>query len=585
MSLLFAAVGPVHRGEWGAVLEEAAEFPLRQRVEWESDDGLARLCSVGGTFRTLAAEGLSAIASGELHGNADVASTALGAYRDAGVRGLASLRGEYVVAIWDARSRCLLVACDAVGLRAPAYRWDGTAFMLSSRALALLRPTERERTWDAVYMAHALSGLWSRTASATAFGGVRRMCGGDLLRISERGLEHLPGDRLVFADRVDDSATVVRELGVRLDEAVEARAGAPGICVALSGGVDSGVVAAALARRMPHLDAFSLVASPGASREDPALGAIVTAIPGLRHHRVELTGDGSEPLPLADDLICGGLAFQVGRVALLRAARDMGLRRVFDGEGGDELFDLAWRPADALRERALGRVVSAMTSRASRARLVNDLAGGGSLGGLSYARLRQLKRALRGRRPWLRDAFWSSVPLEEAWTEATSFWRVRTARERLPEILGAHARYWRAQSVARMSLGIEGVSPLIDRRLVELVGSTRAEVATDAHHGKALLRRVAAARLASEIAWRPKSEPLGEWLNRRTVSEPGNLATALGRIRASRMLGDYVDPAALTAAVDSYRQAASAPLAHALVELFALVEWASIAEQRYRVRG
>ena len=88
------------------------------------------------------------------------------------------------------------------------------------------------------------------------------MLGGEILRVSAKGLERLTGDRLVFdGPRSLDDA--VRMLEDCLDGAVSVRA-MGGTCVALSGGVDSCVVATAFARTQREFDAFSLVAPESA---------------------------------------------------------------------------------------------------------------------------------------------------------------------------------------------------------------------------------------------------------------------------------------------------------------------------------
>ena len=86
------------------------------------------------------------------------------------------------------------------------------------------------------------------------------------------------------------------------------------------------------------------------------------------------------------------------------------------------------------------------------------------------------------------------------------------------QILGAHGRYWRTQELARLDVGVEGSSPFLHRQVIEFVGSVGAEVAIDLDHGKVLLRRLAANRVPAAIAWRPKSEPLSDWLIQRWLS-------------------------------------------------------------------
>src|SRR5580692_4420014 len=188
---------------------------------------------------------VTVVVAGHVEGSVD-ASAALGeTYRDGGPAAVSGLRGEYAFALWDGRSRSLLAGCDAIGVRAPAYSWDGRAFRLASRAIQLLstRTDRRQPIWDPVYLAHGLAGSGARTTSATAYGGVQRMLAGEILRASAHGLERLPGDRLQFEPLVRrHRRDAVVELERRLDRVVAERASGARVCVALSGGLDSCVV-------------------------------------------------------------------------------------------------------------------------------------------------------------------------------------------------------------------------------------------------------------------------------------------------------------------------------------------------------
>ena len=147
------------------------------------------------------------------------------AYRHGGLARLGGLAWSSTptYALWDPRARSLFVGCDAVGLSAPAFSWNGRTFLLSTRAVALLRRPGSVSAFDPLYLAHALGGIWSRPAAATAFQGVRRMLGGSLIRVSEDGFEQLAGAPLTFraSPRLKDER-VISELGEILDAARDA---------------------------------------------------------------------------------------------------------------------------------------------------------------------------------------------------------------------------------------------------------------------------------------------------------------------------------------------------------------------------
>jgi hypothetical protein len=173
----------------------------------------------------------------------------------------------------------------------------------------------------------------------------------------------------------------------------------------------------------------------------------------------------------------------------------------------------------------------------------------------------------------MRPAFWESSGLSIAWEQSVAFAKLQSARERLPAIVGAYGRHWRAQELARLEIGIGGGSPLFSREVVELVGSLPASTMVDLRHGKPLLRRLAARRLPPSIAWRAKNEPLSDWLISRWIACDQQLASLVTRIRVSKLLSELVDPAGVWAAAKFVRAGGPHWLAAAIVELGALAEW------------
>jgi asparagine synthase (glutamine-hydrolysing) len=411
------------------------------------------------------------------------------------------------------------------------------------------------------------------------------MKGGDLLRVSVTGIERLTGDRLYF-DVVGprDRPAAAVELRARVEQAIGGAAGDPETCVSLSGGLDSTVVAALVARRRRSVDALSLVAPAFSQRDDGAAIAAAAAIPGVRHHRIEVTDDIFGPLAfLPDDPVCAAPVLEAGRRALLGAARAAGFRRVIDGEGGDELFDLAWWSRDLIFEGAVRQVVARLTRRSSLSRLVSEFAVSAGLAPVSGFRVEPLERRLRRQRPWLREALWEGPGFAAATAQSRSYWSLRSARRRLPLVLASHGRYWRAQETVRSSLGVEGMSPLLHREVIEFVGSLPADTVMAPHHGKALLRCLATQLVPPAIAWRRKREPLSEWLAERFIASDDRVAAGVGFIIESRVLREVVDPSAVLAAVGQARRERQAAQIQSLVELFTLAEWIATVQSRYGV--
>ena len=583
MAFLLAGLGHPRTGDW--ILGIGASFgPLYGEVLWQDEDAVVAMGVVGRRLDRTAslgeASGVVAAVVGRIDGAAEGSAAVLEAYTASRIGGLSRLRGEYAYALWDPTERALLAGCDAVGFRGLAYMSTGQGFVFSSSATMLLRHPVATFGWDPVFVAHVLSGLWAPPTARTAFRGVKRMIGGQGLRITSGGVQAFEADRLVFdVPARAEVGDAVRGLGEAVDRAV-ARDEAEEPAVALSGGVDSSIVATSMIKRQPALHAFSLVAPEGTQGRAPALDAVLAALPGVTHHPVVLSGTetlaSGAGLP-ADDPISAGPLLQAGRAALLRAVREAGFACVFDGEGGDELFDILWRPGDILRDKAVMPLFSGLAWRGRRRALAYDILW--MVGGpASRLLISGAIRRLRASRPWLRAGLWDSEGFVQAAEDAISFGQAASARDRLQEVLGGHGRYWRVQELTRHAADVRGISPLLSRHVIEFVGSLRPRIAIDLRHRKVLLRRLAAERLPAKLAWYPKREPLSDWLIGRWIGQDANIARTIAQIKGSALLREQVDVHAFAASAARAVRLGVGPPVATVVEFAALVEWIAAVE-------
>ncbi len=167
------------------------------------------------------------------------------------------LRGMFALAIWDRRSRQLILARDRLGKKPLYYAPTATAFLFGSEIKAVL-------AWPGVPRKADLSAIDSYltfgyvTAPQTAFDGIRKLPAAHYLvlealpdgRLGEPELVRywrLPGPR--GARRHRRAAELRRELVAQLEEAVRLRliSDVP-LGAFLSGGVDSSAVVATMAR-------------------------------------------------------------------------------------------------------------------------------------------------------------------------------------------------------------------------------------------------------------------------------------------------------------------------------------------------
>ena len=173
-----------------------------------------------------------------------------------GPRIFSRLRGMFALAIWDRRSRRLVLARDRIGKKPLYYAATADAFLFGSEIKALLAWPELPRTPDLSTIDRYLT--WGYVpAPYTAFEGIRKLEAAHYLVIETRA-DGFVGPELVRYWRLPEPRTVRRCRGIsdlrhelvrQLEDAVRLRmvSDVP-LGAFLSGGVDSSAVVAMMAR-------------------------------------------------------------------------------------------------------------------------------------------------------------------------------------------------------------------------------------------------------------------------------------------------------------------------------------------------
>ncbi len=253
------------------------------------------------------------------------------ALRDEGLAVLPRLRGIFAFAYWDGGK--LFLVRDRLGVKPLYYARLGGGWAFSSEAKPLLRagvPTELSEP----ALAACLSLLWC-PSPLTPFKGIKKLPPGHWLE--------LPSGRLVRWWRPErEKGGSVSELAGALSAAVKEELLADvQVGLFLSGGLDSSAVAALVPE---PLDAITLSPAP----EDLARDIVFDESPyaelvakrfGHRLHRVSLS-----PSPELAERLAATLSEPLGDSAAYAVylmsikARELGLKAVLSGVGGDELF-------------------------------------------------------------------------------------------------------------------------------------------------------------------------------------------------------------------------------------------------------
>lgn len=285
-------------------------------------------------------------AAGERFATSGDTEVVLRAYLHWGVEAFARFAGMFALALWDARSGTLHLARDAMGIK-PLY-WlpfrGGIAFASEARALGAL-PGVSLIPRDAG-VAQFLEFGYVIDEEQTIFSDVRKLAPGRRLELRSgrvvAAVDFFQPLRLAAVEQATSLGLDARieHLHATLSEVVAQHliADVP-VATLLSGGIDSGVVAA-LAARHTRVQTLTM-AFEGAALDERGPAREVAAFIGAQHQEVFITADevvaeAQQHAAMFDDLFAdwGTITSRL----LYRRARELGYKVVLVGEGADELF-------------------------------------------------------------------------------------------------------------------------------------------------------------------------------------------------------------------------------------------------------
>jgi asparagine synthase (glutamine-hydrolysing) len=302
----------------------------------------------------------------------------LAAFAQWGEGALPRLRGQFAFAIWARESSRLWLARDRVGEK-PLYYWrDGSRLVFASeiKAIVELLPSPPPLSPDSlVTYLHYQFVL----EPDTPLEGVRKLPAGHVIEIGSDCWTAEPRRYWDLASVPALDGDPLERLRHALESAVDLtlRSDAP-VGVALSGGLDSGVIAALASRRRRDLAAFT-VGYPGQRDFDErAQASELAASLKIPWHSAELCTEDfvaifPDLIARLDEPIADVASY--GHFAVSKLARDHGVKVLLTGIGGDELFFGYGWVREALRLSRLKRELSRSPSSFTlgRARLLRWL--------------------------------------------------------------------------------------------------------------------------------------------------------------------------------------------------------------------
>jgi asparagine synthase (glutamine-hydrolysing) len=450
---------------------------------------------------------------------------------------LKRLVGMFAFAYWDNRRRVLHLARDRVGKKPLYYFTDGHRVHFASEIKAIRRALGSKLELNRGSVSHYLS-LGFVPGLTTIYEGLLEVPPGAYLevdrqlRVRSRQYWQLP----LTAGRPVSLQEAARETEQRLTDAIRLRlrADVP-VAVFLSGGIDSGLIAALAAQQVSHPIKTFTIGVGQAGFDESSMARAVARRYGTEHHEIRLDPDVRQLIELTAGVYDEPFG-DPSAIPTLMIAREAArhTKVVLNGEGSDELFGGYRRHLAA----KLFQIMAALPVGMPGAWLsrLNRLAPSpkGFRTGYSFS-----YRFVAGAHPdpfvrylrWSADGFreeqkrglfrdgGDGIPATEAYL-AERFASLGSLGPldhfmTLDFLLGMSECLLVKLDIATMAFGLEARCPFLDHRLVEWAAGLRRSDLLGWTRTKPVLRLLAERYLPREIAAAPKRGfelPLFAWV-------------------------------------------------------------------------
>lgn len=475
---------------------------------------------------------------------------------------LPRLTGMFAFAIWDAGRRELVLARDRFGKKPLLYAEHGARLAFASDFLALEHVNGAALPLDRTALGWLFALRWLPDHACIGQG-ARKLAAGHLLRFGASGATVERWYDLAAArgrSPGDARATLV----AAFDAAVRDRlvADVP-VGAFLSGGIDSALVAASMARAGHKPRTFTVGFDDAAFFDERGDARVVAQHLGTEH--VELAIATADAGALVDDVVRGldepfADASAVPSYAVARATRQH-VTVALSGDGADEVFG-GYRKYQG--EALIGRWMAIpgplrWLAMQLLARLPESRGGG------ILEKLRRARRFASGAElsPAARHAAWMQDVDDDSLLDLLprSDWREDNVAQLVAQL---HERAGEndplnlalATDIAlvlpgdmlvkvdrtSMANALEVRSPFLDQRVVEAAAAMPASHKVSGGLGKRILREAFADRLPAEVFARPKRGfelPVGAWL-KGPLAEQLRWASDPARLRRQGLIAPEV---------------------------------------------
>ena len=478
----------------------------------------------------------------EFRGSSDT-EVLLNLYVSRGPAFLDLLNGIFAFAIWDRRSRELLVARDGMGVKPFYYCETGKGFLFASEMKSLLEEPSVSREISSTSLRSHLIYLWSPSPYCI-LKNVRKLTPGSAMSIREgRVIKQWNFYKLPKGEHIDtiseeEACTQLRKL-VRKTIKRQMVSDVP-VGAFLSGGLDSSAITAFAKENMRYdrMQCFTIVVNDKEAQKDGMIADFPYANRVAKHLGVDLHKVHVGP-EMADELAT--MIYHLDEpqadpaplnvLFISRLAREHGIKVLLSGAGGDDTFSGYRRHYALMLERnwswlplGIRQVVSNMSrllpNRPASLRRISKA--------FRYAGLDNDKR-LASYFYWLDPNMVKSLLTSNLGDELDNFDPLEETLSKLPisipplnRMLLLEQKYFLADHnlnyTDKMSMaeGIEVRVPLLDPELVDFAARLPVEYKQRGNDGKWIFKKAMEGILPHDVIYRPKTgfgTPLRSWIH------------------------------------------------------------------------
>lgn len=460
-----------------------------------------------------------------------------------GLGQLHQLNGIFAFALWDTYERLLHLVRDGMGVKPLYVTHTAKGMAFASELKALLALDDLSDELDPIAATAYLSYLYS-PGERTMLKAVKKLEPGTCVTYSDgRKVDEQSFYRLPFPVPVTgNDAELIQSTRDALDHAVERQMLADvEIGAFLSGGLDSSAIVASLRRQQPdrRLRCFTINYTAGPGDEAEMISDLPYARAAARHLGVELIEvqvDGSmaqsfeQLIYMLDEPQADPAA--LNNFFIARSARDLGIKVLLSGAGGDDLFTGYRRHQAANLDAYVGHIPQALRRAVAAMALKLPVSGGTTrrirkaLSGIGASETDRVMRLFE----WLAPEHASTLlndgddsiaqAARQPFAEAAADPRLMSAVERALRLdqrffLTDHNLNYTDKT--GMAVGVEIRVPFLDPDLMAWAARIPLSAKIRKGQTKWVLRQAMEPRLPHDIIYRPKTGfgvPLRAWMRR-----------------------------------------------------------------------